>query len=112
MTIGKGFADRYLTPAEISQVVQKGLATLAVDGKRVLVIIPDGTRTMPMPMMYDLFEAHLAPRVAALDYLVALGTHPIMNDEHLSKLVGRPVTTGNAARATSSIITGKIRGTS
>ena len=48
------------------------MATLAVDGKRVLVIIPDGTRTMPMPLMYDLLEAHLAPRVAALDYLVAL----------------------------------------
>jgi len=47
MSIGKGFADRYLTQAEISQVVQEGLATLAVDGKRVLVIIPDGTRTIP-----------------------------------------------------------------
>ena len=92
MSVGKGFADRYLTHEETSQVVQEGLATLAVDGKRVLVIIPDGTRTMPMPLMYDLLEAHLAPRVAALDYLVALGTHPMMDDEHLSKLVGRPVT--------------------
>jgi len=54
-------------------------------------------------MMYDLFEFHLAPRVAALDYLVALGTHPIMNDEHLSKLVGAGrLRMDNAARATSS----------
>ena len=99
MSVGKGFADRYLTREETSQVVQEGLGTLAVDGKRVLVIIPDGTRTMPMPLMYDLFEAHLAPRVAALDYLVALGTHPIMNDEHLSKLVGRPVTNGQCGKS-------------
>ena len=94
MTIGKGNADRFLTVEEASEVVQQGLATLAVDGKRVLVIIPDGTRTMPMPLMYGLFEQHLAPRAAALDYLVALGTHPIMSDGQLSRLVGRQVTGG------------------
>jgi nickel-dependent lactate racemase len=91
MAIGKGCADCYLTSEETSQVVRDGLSSLAIDGKRVLVIIPDGTRTMPMPLMFDLFEEHLASRVAALDYLVALGTHPIMSDQHLSKLVGRPV---------------------
>ena len=98
MTIGIGSADRYLTLEQISQVVQEALATLAIDDKRVLIIIPDGTRTMPMPMMYDLFEAHLARRVAALDYLVALGTHPFMNDAQLSKLVGRPVTNGQCGK--------------
>ena len=99
MVIGKGFTDRYLTAEEISQVVGEGLSSLGVDGKRVLIIIPDGTRTMPMPLMFDLFEAQLAPRVAALDYLVALGTHPIMDDEHLGKLVGRPVSHGRCGRS-------------
>lgn len=63
------------------------------------MIIPDGTRTMPMPLMFDLFEAHFVPRVAGLDYIVALGTHPIMDDEHLSKLVGRPVSNGQCGRS-------------
>jgi nickel-dependent lactate racemase len=94
MVVGNGFADRYLTNDETRQVVSNGISSLAVDGKRVLVIIPDGTRTMPMPLMYGLLEAHLAPRVVALDYLVALGTHPIIDDERLSKLVGRPVRDG------------------
>lgn len=94
MVIGQSRSDGFLTREETSAVVQKGLSTLAVDGRRVLIIIPDGTRTMPMPLMYDLFEAYLAPRVTALDYLVALGTHPIMDDEHLGKLVGRPVKAG------------------
>jgi len=94
MVVGKGFTDRYLSNEEIRQIVFEGLGTLAVDRKRVLVIIPDGTRTMPMPRMFDLFEAYLAPRVAALDYLVALGTHPLMSDEQLGKLVGRPVNNG------------------
>lgn len=99
MAIGLGFADRHLTSEEISRTVHEGLGTLAVDGKRVLIIIPDGTRTMPMPLMFDLFERELSSRVAALDYLVALGTHPLMDDEHLGKLVGRKVAGGKAGNS-------------
>ena len=94
MVVGKGYPYRYLTHEETAQVVREGLATLGVDGKRVLIIIPDGTRTMPMPLMFTLFEEMLAPRVKALDYLVALGTHQPMNDAQLSKLVGRAISNG------------------
>jgi len=99
MVIGQGFADRHLTSEEISRTVHEGLVSLAVDGKRVLIIIPDGTRTMPMPLMFGLFERELASRVTALDYLVALGTHPLMSDDHLSKLVGRQVIGGKAGKS-------------
>ena len=99
MVIGKGFADRYLTREEISAITQQALSSLSVDGQRVLIIIPDGTRTMPMPLMFELFETQFAPRLGALDYLVALGTHPPMSDEQLSKLVGRPVTNGRAGKS-------------
>ncbi len=44
---------------------------------------------MPMPQMFDLFEEFLGTRVAALDYLVALGTHPPMTDAQLGRLVGQ-----------------------
>lgn len=98
MVIGQGFADRHLTSEEAARTVHEGLATLTVDGKRVLVIIPDGTRTMPMPLMFDLLEQELASHVAALDYLVALGTHPMMSDEHLSKLIGRHVVAGKTGK--------------
>ena len=60
MVIGQGFADRYLTNDEICGIVQQGLGSLDLDGKRVLVIIPDGTRTMPTPLMFGLFEKQLA----------------------------------------------------
>ena len=98
MVVGKGYPDRYLTHEETAQVVREGLATLGVDGKRVLIIIPDGTRTMPMPLMFTLFEEMLAPRVKALDYLVALGTHQPMNDAQLSKLVGRAISNGQVGK--------------
>ena len=94
MVIGKGYTGRYLTDDEAHEIVREGLASLAVDGQRVLIIIPDGTRTMPMPLMFSLFKELLAPRVKVLDYLVALGTHQPMSDAQLSKLVGQPVVNG------------------
>jgi nickel-dependent lactate racemase len=96
MTVGKGVADGYLSREDIDAVAREGLAALPVDGRRVLVLIPDGTRTMPMPLMFELLARELGPRVAALDYLVALGTHSPMNDAQLSALVGRPVVNGRA----------------
>ncbi len=96
MLIGKGFSDRILTDDETSALVGEALSTLPVDGKRVLIIIPDGTRSMPMPFMFGLFDQFLGPRVSALDYLVALGTHQPMNDAQLSRLVGRQVVNGLA----------------
>jgi nickel-dependent lactate racemase len=93
---GKGLVEGYLSAEEIGQVAAAGLARIDVDGRRVLVLIPDGTRTMPMPVMFDILERELGPRVAALDYLVALGTHSPMDDAQLSTLVGREVSGGRA----------------
>jgi lactate racemase len=94
--VGRGVLDGYLTREEVSAIAREGLAKLPVDGLRVLVLIPDGTRTMPMPFMFELLEQCLGPRVTALDYLVALGTHTPMSDEQLSRHVGRPVINGMA----------------
>jgi nickel-dependent lactate racemase len=93
--IGQGHAVGYLTPAELAQVLRDGLAQLPVDGKRVLILIPDGTRTMPMPLMFEGLERELGARVAALDFLVALGTHSPMNDDALSRLLGKQVVNGH-----------------
>jgi nickel-dependent lactate racemase len=62
----------------------------------VLFIIPDGTRTMPMPRMFALFREMLGGRAKQVDFLVALGTHQPMSDEALGKLVGVPVVDGRA----------------
>jgi nickel-dependent lactate racemase len=96
-TVGQGLAEGCFTPEEAARIAADGLAQLPVDGRRVLVLIPDGTRTMPMPLMFETLERELGPRVAALDYLVALGTHMPMTDEQLSVLVGQPVHGGRAA---------------
>jgi nickel-dependent lactate racemase len=97
--VGRGLLDGHLPDAEVARAVREGLAALPLDGRRLLVLIPDGTRTMPMPLMFDVLAREVGPRTAALDYLVALGTHPPMDDVHLGRLVGRPVAGGRAGRS-------------
>jgi nickel-dependent lactate racemase len=83
-----------LDETEVRDLLAEALEQADLAGRRILVIIPDGTRTAPTPMMFRLFRDLLAGRVAALDYLVALGTHQPMSDTALSQLVGQPVTNG------------------
>ena len=92
--VGKESTDGYLGPDEIYAIVAESLETVELGGKQVLVIIPDGTRTMPMPLMFEIFQKLLRPRAKTLDYLVALGTHPLMSDAQLSKLIGQTVAGG------------------
>jgi len=94
MLTGNGFTDRSLTADEVRQIVSRAAEELKIDGKRVLVIIPDGTRTMPMPLMFDLLQQEVGARASACDYLVALGTHPLMRDAQLSALIGQLVVNG------------------
>ena len=94
--IGHGLAEGHLTADEVARLAATGLARMPLDGKRVLVIIPDGTRTMPMPLMFGILAREVQPRVQALDYLVALGTHAPLDDDALTRLIGQPVVNGRA----------------
>lgn len=94
MAIGIGYTHRYLSESEVRQIVTQAVDSANWSGQRVLIIIPDGTRTMPMPLMFRLFQEVLRPRVKALDFLVALGTHKPMSDAQLSKHIGEPVVNG------------------
>lgn len=96
---GLAYPDRYLSPAELEQTLAEGLHLLDLAGKRVLIIVPDGTRTMPLAQMHALLAEHLAPRTAAMDYLVALGTHMLMDDAALTRHFGAPVENGMVGRS-------------
>jgi hypothetical protein len=79
MFLGKGLTTEALTNEDIRRLVAQACTALPVDGKRVLVIIPDGTRTAPIPLFFRLLYEQLGRRVVHLDYLIALGTHPPHN---------------------------------
>jgi nickel-dependent lactate racemase len=94
--VGRGVETGLLPVDEVRAIAREGLARLPLGGRRVLVLIPDGTRTMPMPLLFDVLDQEVGPRAAALDFLVALGTHAPMSDAQLSALVGREVRGGRA----------------
>jgi len=87
---------RAMTEAEVRGVLAETFARVDVAGQRVLVIIPDSTRTAPIAMLFRLLGELLGQTAAALDYLVALGTHMAMDDAALSRLVGAAVVDGQA----------------
>ena len=57
-------------------------------GKRVLLIVPDGTRTAPLPLLFDAVHRQLQAAAVQLDVMVALGTHPPMSDSAIASLLG------------------------
>jgi nickel-dependent lactate racemase len=75
-----------LSNTVIRDTLEKGLAGKFA-GQRVLVLIPDHTRSMPL---HHLFRSvvEILEDVKHLDFMVALGTHPPLNEEQLNKLVG------------------------
>ncbi|SCF47695.1 Nickel-dependent lactate racemase [Micromonospora matsumotoense] len=88
--IGAGHPDRVLTQAELTEVLHRGLAALRLDGARVLVIVPDATRSIPLDQLFDTVYDTLAPQTAALDVLIALGTHPMMTPLQIADRFGCP----------------------
>jgi nickel-dependent lactate racemase len=94
MIYSKAIAKGTLSHDEIREFVARALGELRIEGKRLLIVVPDGTRTMPMPLLFDLLKKELAGRAAACDFLIALGTHPLMNDAQLTRLLGQPVKDG------------------
>jgi nickel-dependent lactate racemase len=88
MPLGIGFRDAVLHETQLEQVVAQGLAGLQLDGQRVLVLMPDFTRTMPMPIFFRLIARTLLGRVQALDFMAAVGTHEPLDEAALLRRVG------------------------
>jgi nickel-dependent lactate racemase len=85
-----GGPDEVLTDEQVRAFVLEQLAAADVDGRSVCVIVPDGTRSCPMPLLLGAVHEALAGRVTRLTVLVALGTHARMGEAELSRHLGYP----------------------
>lgn len=74
-----------MAAGDIARVVSEFLGRHPVRGRRVLCIVPDGTRTAPLGALFREFHAQAGGAAAALDILLALGTHPPMREEQILK---------------------------
>jgi nickel-dependent lactate racemase len=88
MIVGKDNILHQTMEQEIYSLSEEALTQLALDRKRVLVIIPDATRHAQLPLFFRLLHDILGTKVQALDYLVATGTHQPMPLEKILHHVG------------------------
>jgi len=65
---------------QIEQVIAQACPEESYRGKRVLLIVPDGTRTAPVGTMFKSLHRQLGGVTKALDVLIALGTHQPMSE--------------------------------
>jgi nickel-dependent lactate racemase len=69
-----------LSPEKVAEVVAQACPAKDYKDKKVLVIIPDGTRTAPVGLLFKALFARIGEPASAFDILVALGTHQAMSE--------------------------------
>jgi nickel-dependent lactate racemase len=78
-------ASRLVTPQLIAEVISQACSADAYRGKRILVIVPDGTRTAPVGLLFKTLFAHIGEVASKLDVMIALGTHQPMNEKEICR---------------------------
>jgi nickel-dependent lactate racemase len=90
MVYGTGHPGMIVSAEEVRRLITAGTPRSLYAGRRVLVLTPDATRTCPLPMMIGALRDIMGPHCAALDFMVALGTHPPLPEEAILRLYGIP----------------------
>ncbi|NLH18017.1 MAG: DUF2088 domain-containing protein [Phycisphaerae bacterium] len=71
--------------AQAAQAVRKYFADVNSCGKRILLVVPDNTRSGPIGEIFQMIFEGLEGRAAAMGVLFALGTHQPMTEEQMCK---------------------------
>ena len=81
-TASAGFA---LNEQQVRDVIAKTCPAENYRGKKILLIVPDGTRTAPVGLMFKTLHEQVAPATKSFDVLIALGTHQPMSEAAICK---------------------------
>ncbi len=87
-----------LTESEIRTTLAQALERQFTN-QRLLVLIPDHTRSLPLPFLFRALVEILS-KARQLDFMVALGTHPALSSDSLNQLVGITANERNTQYAT------------
>lgn len=82
-----GPGDR-LSPEAVRRFVVEQTAGTDVHGRRVCLVVPDATRSCPLPQLLAAVHEGFAGRPSRVDVVIALGTHQGMSPEHLARHLG------------------------
>jgi nickel-dependent lactate racemase len=71
---------KMLNTSEVSDIVRQACPSDSYRGKRVLLIVPDGTRTAPIGLIFEALFRQIGQATKTFDVLIALGTHQPMSE--------------------------------
>jgi nickel-dependent lactate racemase len=83
--VGLGSPESTLTEEQVRTIAAQALVPLDLAGKRVLLIVPDSTRTAPVGLLFRVIHDLIGQQTRSLDVLIALGTHPPMSEEAIHR---------------------------
>src|SRR3954454_4257618 len=83
-----GSPDQVVSDDQVRGFVHEQFTRADLDGRRVCVIVPDGTRSCPLPLLLSAVHGALHGRVSRLTVLIALGTHARMSEAALAPHLG------------------------
>lgn len=85
MVISKGGKNGSVELSEAAEAVGRFFAQNDYTGKRILLIVPDNTRSGPVGNVFKIIYDCLDQKAKAIDILVALGTHQPMSEEQICR---------------------------
>ena len=88
MTFGRSTPSGTLGDRDIEAVIDAAAAGIGAENQRIVVLIPDLTRSGPMPLLFRLLAQRLSGTAARLDFMIALGTHPPLDEAQTARLLG------------------------
>jgi nickel-dependent lactate racemase len=84
-----GSAAELLTEDQVRAFIGSQLAGANLDGQSVCVLVPDATRSCPLPLLLDAVYESLHGRASRITVLIALGTHAPMNEQAIAHHLGQ-----------------------
>jgi len=75
----------FLTHAQVAELVGSACAPESYRNKRILLIVPDGTRTAPVGLLFQSLHQQIGGLTKAFDVLIALGTHQPMSESAICR---------------------------
>jgi nickel-dependent lactate racemase len=73
-----------LNPADVRAIAAPFLDSLHLEGKKLLLVVPDATRTAPVGLLFETIFDLVGQKVEKMDVMIALGTHPPMSEEQIN----------------------------
>lgn len=79
-----GNAEGFLTDSDISQQLEAIITASNIENKNVLLIVPDSTRSCPLPTLLPIIHKQLSASAKSIKVLIALGTHAAMKEAEIN----------------------------